>query len=100
MNTLLIFIPLLPLLGFIFCGTLGKRFPRLVVGAVATGCVTAAFVLAAILFGAMVKAPVEERTFHTTLWNWIAIPGAAKSLSLDVTLLLDPLSITRRPASG
>jgi NADH-quinone oxidoreductase subunit L len=97
MNTLLILIPLLPLLGFIFCGLAGKRIPKTVVGAVATGCIGISFVLALGVFRTMLGVAAGDRSFDTTLWQWITIPGAeagSRSLTLGVDLLLDPLSVT------
>lgn len=97
MNTLLILIPLLPLLGFVYCGLAGKRTSRTVVGAVATACVGVSFLLALTVLHTMVGAPADHRPPMATLWRWMTIPGAgvgSKSLNLDLELLLDPLSIT------
>jgi NADH-quinone oxidoreductase subunit L len=86
-------IPLFPLLGFIFCGTIAGRFSRLVTGAIATACVFISFLLGLRVFFHLLAQPENHRSIQATLYSWIAI-GGAKPLDLDVTFLADPLSIT------
>lgn len=99
MNTLLILIPLLPLLGFAFCGLIGKRASKAVVGGVATAAVAISFAIALLVLRGMVALPVDERATHfqAVVYQWMSIPGAtagAHDLKLDIALLLDPLSLT------
>ncbi|MHB1949345.1 MAG: NADH-quinone oxidoreductase subunit L [Gammaproteobacteria bacterium] len=90
-NTLLqiaVVIILLPLLGSLIAGLLGKVIGRRATHWVAVSCVGLAFVLACYLFKLIVvdgQAPLQG-----VVYNWI-VSGAYK---LNVSLLIDRLSVT------
>jgi NADH-quinone oxidoreductase subunit L len=79
---------LLPLLGFIVLGLLGRRLPRVVISVVACGLVFAAFVAAAIDFLSMLGVAPSARMSDVVLFNWVV----SGNLSVDFGLLSDPLS--------
>ena len=86
-------IPVFPLLGFAFCGLVGSRVPKAVVGAVATAAVGLSFLLALTVFSTMTGMPADHRSLQVGVYNWMALPGD-RPLSLDVAFLVDPLSLT------
>jgi NADH-quinone oxidoreductase subunit L len=68
---------------------LGRRLGMLV-GWLASATVASGFVLAVIALTDLLSRPPEQKQLGTRLFHWIS----AGSFSLDVTLRLDPLSIT------
>ena len=79
----------LPLLGAVVLLLSGRRSNRAghLVGAAMSW---AAFVVAAILFFALLAEPAQERAVSQQLFSWIA----AGSFTVDLGLLLDPLSLS------
>ena len=78
----------LPLLGAAVLLLGGRRTDRIghLVGA---GMSWASFVVAAVLFFALLTKPGEERGINQHLFTWVA----AGSFTVDAGLLLDPLSL-------
>ncbi len=88
--TLLPIILLLPLVGFLINGLLGSRIKsEKVVGAIGTAMIAIPFALAVFVLVELVGAPVEERTIHVRLLEWIA----AGNFSVDFAYMVDPLSM-------
>ena len=87
---LLIPIPLLPFLGFLVNAALGRRLPKRVSGAVATGVMGLSFgVSLAAVWRLLGTEPVGGvRAIEETAYEWIA----SGSLSVPFTLRLDPLA--------
>jgi NADH-quinone oxidoreductase subunit L len=84
-------IPLFPLLGFLFCGFFGRKFPKNVVGGVATAAVFASFVVALIIFFMVRNDPGPHFAY---LAPWFAVPGygGVAPLQVNFELLIDPLT--------
>ncbi|MCE2503935.1 MAG: NADH-quinone oxidoreductase subunit L [Chlorobi bacterium] len=89
-STLLPFILLLPFVGFLLNGLLGKKIgSEKAIGTIGTAVVALPFVFAVVLFFEMLGAPPEGRTMHVTLLSWIA----AGDFSVDFAYQLDQLSM-------
>jgi NADH-quinone oxidoreductase subunit L len=88
-------IPAFPLLGVLVNAFLGRWLGRRVVAIIASLAVGAAFVMAVLVFGAMLGLPVEtesggsDRAQIIPLFSWIV----AGNLRIEANILLDPLSI-------
>ena len=111
-STLLVLVPLLPLVGAILTVALGRVLgPRAHLPAIAG--IAAAFVVAVMLLTGMAREVGVGTTGHdhaakpvemvTTLWEWAAVGdaaatgdagSAARSFSIPVALRLDPLTAT------
>jgi NADH-quinone oxidoreductase subunit L len=81
-------IPVLPLVGFLVNGLLGRKFPRPVAGIVACTSMFLSLVMSVIAFAELLKSDVHERFVELTLFAWIP----SGTFSVDVAFLLDPLS--------
>jgi NADH-quinone oxidoreductase subunit L len=79
---------LLPLLGFVVLGLLGRALPRAVISIIGCGVVLAAFAFAVVDFVSMLGVPETARASDVTLWQWVT----SGSLSVNFALLSDPLS--------
>src|SRR5258708_40190991 len=88
-------IPALPLFGFLFHAFVGKRFPRLVVGGLATAVVGISFVISVIVLMSLVGLEGEHRRVYASLIPykdhvpWIDIG----SFKVYYRALIDPLSM-------
>ena len=108
-STLLVLVPLLPLVGAIITVAFGRLLKsRAHLPAVA--CIAAAAVVAVSLLTGMVREvgaaaghgePAKPVEMVTELWQWAAVPDAqaagseaARSFSIPVALRLDPLTAT------
>jgi NADH-quinone oxidoreductase subunit L len=87
---LLLLIPLLPFLGFLFNATAGRRLSKGVSGGVATGAMALSFGIAvAAVWGMLELEPVGGiRAFDQVVYTWIA----SGTLNVPFALHLDPLS--------
>ena len=89
-STLLPFILLLPFVGFLVNGLLGKKIgSEKAIGAIGTAAVALPFLFAVVLFFEMWGAPPEGRAMHVTLLSWIT----TGSFSVDFAYQIDQLSI-------
>ena len=88
-------IPILPLVGVVINGLLGKRLSRRVVGLIGCGVVLAALVVSA---GAVVELsglPADARHFETSLGTWMPLGPMGPSGEMTAVswgFALDPLS--------
>ncbi len=86
--------PAMPLLGFLINGILGKKLEqklgRWVVHSTAIGAVAVSFVVACITFASNIAHP--HAVLVTRLWDWIAFPGAAHTLHVDLAFASDRLT--------
>lgn len=90
MSQLVIYIVLLPFVGFLFNGIAGKKLRSEAISGIAgSGAVGISFLVALVLFFEMLHAPVEDRSQIVTLFNWMS----AGTLSINVAYQLDQLSI-------
>jgi NADH-quinone oxidoreductase subunit L len=81
-------IPILPLLGSIFHGLLGRRAGKALVTTVALGAMIGSLVLAALAFFAVKAAP--EHRLDLVYFDWVAVGN----LQVPFGLVLDTLSAT------
>jgi len=81
-------IPLLPLVGALINGVLGKRFSRGLIGGIACGSVALAFVLSLGAFFQMIGTPEEELPIVRDYFIWIQ----AGTFQASAGFLLDQLS--------
>jgi NADH-quinone oxidoreductase subunit L len=88
MTSLIPFIPLLPFLGFIVNATMGKRLPKSVSGGLASLVMVLSFLISAYLVWQLAQMAPDQRLMTNTIYRWMA----SGEFTLDVTLLVDPLS--------
>ena len=90
MYTLVGYIVLAPILGFLINGFLGKKFnSEKLSGLIGSGAIGISFVIACLIFNEMLNAPVEGRSHVVTVFHWLT----AGSFSVDVAYQVDQLSI-------
>ena len=85
---MLLWIPLLPFIGFLINNFGARRLPKRVAGVVASGAMLAAFGAALMAVRALVSRPGEEREIAQTFFTWI---GSA-DFQVPFGLRVDPLS--------
>jgi NADH-quinone oxidoreductase subunit L len=85
---MLLWIPLLPFIGFLINTVAARALPKKACGAVASFAMFAAFGVAAMAVRGLVSLPVEEREIVQTVFTWI---GSA-DFQVPLALRLDPLS--------
>ena len=83
---MLLFIPLLPFLGFVVNSLFGKRLPKAVSGGVACLVMLGAFGVSAMSVVAAHAAP--DHAVHQTLFRWIT----SGDLQIPLAFVVDPLS--------
>ncbi len=84
------YIVLLPFIGFLINGLLGKKLAsEKISGWIGSGVVGISFGIAVAVFLEMLRLPVEERSHVATIFRWLA----AGSLSVNVAYQVDQLSI-------
>ena len=91
MNTydLIKFVPLLPLIGFLTVGLLGKYLKKeALIGGIASAAVGFAFILAAIIFIDFAGKPPEDPLI-VPVYTWIS----AGSFSINISYQVDQLSL-------
>ena len=80
---------LFPLVGVILNGLFGHRLGRRLVAWIACLAVGLSFVVALSLLWAQAQLPAETEPVKATLYRWITVGD----FTIDLTLLLDPLSV-------
>jgi NADH-quinone oxidoreductase subunit L len=83
---------LMPLLGFIILGIVGRALPRPLILTVAWGACGLAFLFAAISFFSMLGTPVANRTSDLVLYTWVSSNDPRAPLQISFGQFLDPLS--------
>src|SRR5213083_183849 len=83
---MLLFIPLLPLLGFCINSLLGRRLPKTVSGGIACLVMLGAFAVS--VMAALAARGAADHAVHQTLFRWIA----SGDLQIPLAFVLDPLS--------
>ncbi|MEO6696018.1 MAG: NADH-quinone oxidoreductase subunit L [Ignavibacteria bacterium] len=82
---------LLPLLGFLFCGLIGKKIKNeKLVGAISTLCIFIPFIIGVIYFFELQSMEPSSRSVVINFYNWIH----AGNFSVNYAYLIDPLSIS------
>src|SRR5205823_12274354 len=90
MTNLSALVLLMPLLGFIILGLIGKALPRRAVVTIAWSACGLAFLFAAISFFSMLGTPAAARTSDQVLYTWVV----SGDFQVSFGLLFDPLSAT------
>jgi NADH-quinone oxidoreductase subunit L len=85
---MLLWIPLLPFLGFLVNSLGARRLPKRAIGAAASGAMFAAFGASLLAVRTLVSQPAGEREIVQTLFTWIA----SADFQVPLGLRLDPLS--------
>src|SRR6266511_2932840 len=85
---MLIWIPLLPLLGFLINTFAGRRLPKEIAGGLASAAMLAAFGVSVVEAAALVGQPAKSREIAQTVFTWIA----SGDFQVPLSLRLDPLS--------
>ncbi|SRR5579875_1049769 len=86
--TYAVWIPLLPLLGWVANGVAGGRWGRRGVATVACGTVVAAFAVGLAVLASLSSLPAGARHVEIDLYRWMA----AGPITVPMRLLVDPLS--------
>src|SRR5579883_2440139 len=91
-------IPLIPAVGFVINGLIGKRLPKTVVGVIASGAALIAFIFAAGAVWQLLQLEPGHRVHIVRVYEWINA-GAVRTtdaglsrFTVDWAFLLDPLS--------
>jgi NADH-quinone oxidoreductase subunit L len=84
----LIWIPLLPLIGFLLNALAGRRLPRTVSGGIASVAMFGAFGVSAIDVRVLLAEPPDARALSSTVFTWFA----SGDFQAPFALRLDPLS--------
>jgi NADH-quinone oxidoreductase subunit L len=82
-------IPLLPLIGFVINGLVGKSLPKGVVGTIGSATVGLSFLITVAIFLQFLKLPADARSVEKVVYTWIA----SGSFQVSVAYLIDPLSL-------
>ena len=85
---MLLWIPLLPLLGFLVNSLIGRRLPRAVSGGLASLAMAGSFVASVLAVRAMLAQPAEVHAVSYSVFTWIA----SGDFQVPFTLRVDPLS--------
>ncbi len=83
---------LMPLLGFIILGIVGRALPRPLILTVAWAACGLAFLFATISFFSMLGTPVANRTSDLVLYTWVSSNDPQAPLQISFGQFLDPLS--------
>jgi len=90
MSNYFIFIPVLPLIGFLINGMLGSRIKsEKISGIIGSSAVLIPFLLAVYAFIELSGLPEESRSVVLTYFNWIT----TGSLNITYSFVVDPLSL-------
>ena len=81
-------IPLVPAVGALINGVVGKRLPKTAVSVIACGSVGLSFVLAVLAFRDLAALPSHQRFVSTQVYPWIPVAGFRAAFGT----LFDPLS--------
>src|SRR5262245_28162770 len=91
-------IPLLPAIGFVINGLIGKRLPKTAIAVIACGVVLLSFIISAGAVFQLLQLDPEHRSHTVTLYKWInagqvrTSEGPLARFTVDWAFLLDPLS--------
>lgn len=87
-DLLVMFVPLFPLLGFLFIAFNTKKFAEGFTSFVACGAIFVSFMLSIALFIYLIRSVPAERAIYVSLFDWITTGNFSSSMSF----LVDPLS--------
>ena len=81
-------IPVVPLMGSLVVGLMGRRMPRGLVTGIACGATSLSLLLSLMAFVRLLQMPAEGRLLRSSLGSWIA----SGDFSVSFGFLFDPLS--------
>jgi NADH-quinone oxidoreductase subunit L len=81
-------IPLLPLIGFVINGILGKKLGKTLVSLIGCGTIGVSFLVSVKILFELLSLPAEQRIIERVVFPWI-YSGLFK---INISFLLDPLS--------
>ena len=82
-------VPVLPLAGVIINGLIGIRFPKQVIGPIASAAILGSFVVSVITLFQLLSLPESGRVIEKTFFPWIV----AGDFAVTIGFLIDPLSL-------
>ncbi len=82
-------VPLLPFIGFLINGLVGKSLPKRWVGTIGSATVALSFLITLKIFLEFLKLPVDARSVEKVVYTWIA----SGPFKVSVAYLIDPLSL-------
>jgi NADH-quinone oxidoreductase subunit L len=82
-------IPLMPLIGFLINGLLGRKLPKALIGGVACGTMAVSFLVSIGCFLHILAMPADNRFFKQNLFLWIG----SGDFQCPISFTVDPLSI-------
>ncbi|MFC1836000.1 NADH-quinone oxidoreductase subunit L [Thermodesulfobacteriota bacterium] len=82
-------VPLLPLIGFLINGSIGKLLPEKTIGWIGALSVGASFVVSLLIFFQLLGLKPEARSVQTIVYTWIL----SGDLNVPIGFLVDPLSM-------
>ncbi|MDD3579965.1 MAG: NADH-quinone oxidoreductase subunit L [Desulfobacca sp.] len=82
-------VPLVPILGFLFNGLLGKRVPKWLVSLVGCSVIGIPFLIVILIFREYLQLPADAKPVEVVVYNWIS-SGNFNALA---AFLVDPLSL-------
>jgi len=85
---MLIYIPLIPLIGFLINANFGRRLSKSASGAIAVAAIVVSFAVSLAAFVRLIGLPPESRAIVQQVYSWIS----SGSFQASFTLRLDPLS--------
>src|SRR6476660_6889128 len=85
---MLVYIPLIPLIGFLINANFGRRLSKSASGAIAVGAMVISFAVSVAAFVRLIGLPPEARAIVQQVYSWIS----SGSFQASFTLRLDPLS--------
>lgn len=89
MNNLLVWIPALPLAGFLVLSMAGKRLPKNLIALIGAGAVSGAAIIAIAIGIQFLQALPVDGAYTQSLWQWMQ----TANLSIGINLYVDALSI-------
>jgi NADH-quinone oxidoreductase subunit L len=85
---MLVFIPLIPFIGFLLNANFGRRISKSVSGGIAVAAMLISFALSVVAFVQLIGRPADSRVIVQQVYSWIS----SGSFQANFTLLVDPLS--------
>jgi NADH-quinone oxidoreductase subunit L len=85
---MLVYIPLIPLIGFLINANFGRRLSKSASGAIAVAAIVIPFAVSVVAFVRLLGLPPESRAIVQQVYTWIS----SGSFQASFTLRLDPLS--------
>jgi NADH-quinone oxidoreductase subunit L len=89
MDQLLVYIPALPLLGFLLLSLFGRGLSKPLIAIIGAGTVCIAAIITIVLGIAFLQTPPINGAYHQILWTWFNVAN----LSVEINLQVDALTL-------